>query len=122
MPSRGITMDQLINFKINIYFLIGLLIFLAASSVLLIVFWSILKAWLWRIRQRRRQKQYYKQTHRADGRRYPPMAQGKCDQCGSTSKKIYYTETGPKLCSECYEVFWREEAMRDGQKQGTISS
>ncbi|UCD30541.1 MAG: hypothetical protein JSV03_08755 [Planctomycetota bacterium] len=104
---------------LDIYWLIGALILLAVAIVVLVFLWTVLRAWLWQKRQRHSQSKYYKQTHRADGRPYPPVAAGICEQCGRSRKKIYYTESGPKLCLECYEIFWRDEAMKEAMNNGS---
>ena len=115
-------MGQLELWTFSIYWIIGALLMLIMVSVLLVVLWSVLKAWLWRSQQRIDQEKYHKQTHRADGRKYPPFAQGVCEKCGRISKRIYYPETGPKLCSDCYEKHWRQEVWDKMQEQGSIDS
>lgn len=106
------------NWVLNIYFLIGALVALAALFVLLIAGWTLLKIGIWRRRQRCAWQAYRQQTRRADGRMYPPVLGGVCDHCGRVSKKIYHPLTGPSLCAPCYERYWREqEGQRDEEKQ-----
>jgi hypothetical protein len=95
-------------FGLNIYYLIGLLILLAAAGVMIVALWTVLKISIWRTRQRRAWHAYLRQSRRADGQLYPPAAPGICDQCGRTSKTIYHLPLGYRLCPTCYETYWRQ--------------
>ena len=101
----------------NMYLLIGLLLFLAAGAVVVVALWTGLKVWMWRIRQRRAWAEYRRQSQRADGRRYPPFTGGVCDHCKRVSKKVYHPASGPRLCSSCYEMFWRQAERSSPQEE-----
>jgi hypothetical protein len=75
--------------------------------VVLAVVWTGLRASLFVIRQRRAQRVYRQRSRRADGKMYPPIISGVCDGCGRASK-VYYAESGEKLCATCYEASWRQ--------------
>ena len=101
----------------NIHLLLGLLLCLAAGAVALAALWTGLKIWIWRVLQRRAWQQYRRQNRRADGRPYPPFTGGVCDDCGRVSKKIYHPVSGPRLCSPCYETYWRQSELFSPRSQ-----
>ncbi len=100
-------MGQLQMFGANIFLILGALILLVFSSVALVAAYIGLRVWIFHRRQRRARAEYRRRTLRADGKRYPPVAGGICQACGRVSATIYYPTTGEKLCSPCYEDFWR---------------
>jgi hypothetical protein len=102
-------MMNLNMWALNIYALIGFLLLLGAASVVLVAVWTGLKMGIWSYLRRRSRQAYLSRTRRADGQRYPPVAGGVCDHCHRVSKQIYYSRSGPRLCSPCYEAYWREE-------------
>ena len=59
------------------------------------------------LRQRRSWNAYIEESRRADGKVYPPFAEGICPECGVTGDKIYRPASGERLCAECYERYWR---------------
>ena len=59
------------------------------------------------LRQRRSWKAYLKESRRADGKVYPPFAEGICSECGLKGDKIYRPASGERLCPACYERYWR---------------
>ena len=59
------------------------------------------------LRQRRSWKAYLKESRRADGKVYPPFAEGICSECGLKGDKIYRPASGERLCPKCYERYWR---------------
>ena len=104
---------------VNIYLLIGLLLLLAAVAVVVAALWTGLKIWLWRIRQKRAWQAYRQKSRRADGQKYPPFTGGVCDQCGRVSKKVYHPVSGPRLCSPCYETYWRQAELLSQRSEET---
>lgn len=99
-------MSQLQMFGMNIWFLIGLLIFLAFAGLILVAVWVALKIWLFRMQQKRAFEEYRRRTRRADGKMYPPRAGGICDQCRRVKGVVYHLPSGEKICHDCYEVWW----------------
>jgi len=106
-------MTQLEMFGLNIYVIIGGLLVLAFASVVLVGVWTALRIWIFRARQRRAWAAHRRQTRRADGKMYPPIARGVCEACGQSSTRIYYPTSGPSLCAPCYEDFWRRTECKD---------
>ncbi len=102
---------------VNIYFLIGLLIFLSFCSIVLLAIYIGVRMYLFSRRQRRSLAEYHRRTRRADGRMYPPFTGGICDRCGAIRRKIYHLPTGERLCPECYEPFWRTAEGWTGRPQ-----
>jgi hypothetical protein len=98
---------------LNLYLLIGAAILLGIGFVLAIATWTALRAWIWHLRQRRSQARYRRESFRADGRAYPPFAEGVCYECGCDGDRIYHPPSGERLCLDCYERFWRRMEGRD---------
>ena len=92
---------------VNIYYLIGLHLFMGFWAVVLLALYIGLRMYLFSRRQRRSMAEYYRQTRRADRRMYPSFAGGICERCGSVRRKVYHLVSGERLCPECYEPFWR---------------
>ncbi|MFQ5463753.1 MAG: hypothetical protein ACE5E5_14145 [Phycisphaerae bacterium] len=99
------------TFVRNIGLLIGLLLLSGATFVLLVTAWTTISSLIW-IQQRRRAEQ----EHRAkafcpDGKPFPPVAEGVCNQCGRGSRKIYFPPDsgGKELCPTCYDAYWRDK-------------
>jgi hypothetical protein len=89
-------------FQTNMMLLLGLLMTFGILVVLIIVFWTGIKLWIFRIRQQRGRSEDYCRTHFADGRRRPPRGEGICDSCQGAFGDVYYLPSGKKLCSRCY--------------------
>jgi hypothetical protein len=113
---------QLQMWAVNVYWLLGFLIALAALALVLVACWTGLKILIWHVRRRRALQEYVAGTYRADGKRYPPFTGGTCDGCGRVSRKIYYPENGPRLCSTCYERYWRENEAPDPPSREPVES
>ena len=103
-------MPDLTNFGMNIYLGIGLAIVLGFLGCVVFAFWVGLRAWRWQAAQKRAQAKFRRTSRRADGKTYPPWTGGICDHCKRVRKKIYHPQHGPRLCTDCYERLWREEA------------
>lgn len=99
---------QLEMFAQNIALLIGILLCGGASIVILTAIYVAVRVAVFRARQRRSMEEYYRRTRRADGKMYPPIHPGFCDQCGRSGKSIYHLNSGERLCAPCYEDFWRQ--------------
>ncbi len=108
---------QLEMFAQNIALLIGALLCLGASMVILLVLYMGTRMLIFHQQQRRSFQAYLERTRRADGKMYPPVHPGFCEQCGRGSREIYHLTTGEKLCLLCYEAFWRRvEGWPEGAK------
>jgi hypothetical protein len=95
-------------FAQNIVFLLGALLCLSFAFVAWFFGWTAAKMWLFRQRQKKSLREYRGRTRRADGQMYPPHTGGICDACGQVKKTVYHLTSGEKLCTTCYEPFWRE--------------
>lgn len=98
---------QLEMFAQNIALLIGALLCLGATIVILLVLYVGTRVLIFHQQQRRSFQAYLERTRRADGKMYPPVHPGFCEQCGRGGREIYHLTTGEKLCFLCYESFWR---------------
>ncbi len=95
-------MNQLESFGLDMRFLLGLLVFLAILSIVVIAAWTGARIWLFRMRQQREQQRVYRRDHASDGRRLPPSASGICERCEGVFEKVYHLPSGRRLCPECY--------------------
>lgn len=95
---------------VNLWLIIAGLILLAGIGLFAIAVWTGISTWIAIVRQRNSRDEYAKRFHRADGGNYPPATEGKCEQCGVQQGRIYHVDSGPSLCPECYETYWRRKA------------
>lgn len=95
---------QLEHFPLNMMLLLGLLMGFAIAVILLIVFWTGIKLWIFRIRQQRGRSEEHDRAHFPDGRPRPPRGEGICDRCQGAFGSLYFLPTGEKLCAACYGV------------------
>ena len=102
------------TFALNMFLILGAIILLGIGLVLFVKFWTGIKAWIAERRQHKSWEGYCQQKRQPDGRPMPPCTAGFCDQCGQSNQKIYYPQTGPPLCPECYDSFClRQKAEAD---------
>lgn len=87
---------------LNIMFLLGLLFVLAVSAVVLYILIGYVRARLWHARMERAERAEYERTHHPDGRPLPPTGRGFCDNCAASFEKVYFLESGTRLCPACY--------------------
>ena len=100
------------TFGLNLYLIIGALIFLAAASGLLISAWTAVNSALWFVRRRCADNAHRRRTFRADGKRYPGFMVGMCTECHRGDRTIYYPPaTDKELCPPCYERHWRHRKV-----------
>lgn len=99
--------QDLIMWKLNLFWFLGLLIFGSFALVIVIALYVMLKMYAFRLRQKRSYAEYHRRTRRADGRMYPPVMGGICDACRQVRVTIYFLPSGERLCKACYEPFWR---------------
>ena len=90
------------TFAINIYVLIALLVLLVVAVILLILLISYIRIRLWQRDVKKAEHEDYQSKHRPDGSEYPPFGRGICDSCEQVSDKVYFLESGPRLCFDCY--------------------
>ena len=57
---------------------------------------------LWSARRRRAARQAVAERFRPDGEPYPPGGRGMCDRCQAAHEKVYFLQTGRRLCEACY--------------------
>lgn len=93
---------------VNMYFLLGLLVALTVLAVVTIVVIAVIRARLWQASVKRAERKDWQLKHRPDGQPYPPSGRGICDSCQKQSEKVYYLESGPRVCPECYEKMHQE--------------
>ena len=94
------------TFALNLMLILGALILLSIIFVLFVAMWTGINALIWFIQRHRKQKEFLRQTRRADGQRYPAFTEGVCEGCGRGDRKIYYPPRGKALCPTCYEESW----------------
>jgi hypothetical protein len=100
--GRRWMLSQLEYFSMNMMLLLGLLMAGAIILILIIVSWTGIKLWIFRIRQQRGRTEEYARKHFADGRARPPRDEGICDRCQGAFGDVYYLPSGEKLCAKCY--------------------
>jgi hypothetical protein len=91
-------------FVTNMMLLLGLLMAGAIILILIIVSWTGIKLWIFRIRQQQGRTEEYARKHFSDGRSRPPRGQGICEKCHGAFDELYYLPSGEKLCAKCYGV------------------
>jgi len=96
-------MTQLEMFALNMRLLIGILVFLALVFGLLFAAWTALKMWKFHVQRRRAEAEVRARKYRPDGRPYPPVAAGICEQCGGTFAEVFHLPNGTRRCRRCYE-------------------
>ena len=90
------------TFAVNMYILIALLVVLLIAVILLILLISYIRIRLWQHDVKRATREDYQSKHRPDGSEYPPFGPGLCDSCEQVFDKVYFLESGPRLCGDCY--------------------
>jgi hypothetical protein len=88
----------------NLFLLIGVLLIVVIVLILMLGGWVAIKAWIWQARRDRAQHQRQQERLRPDGKPYPPMGRGMCDQCARAFERVYFLPTGRRLCPDCYKV------------------
>lgn len=97
----------------NIFLLMGILLLLLLGSVAFGVLWTVLRAILFTVRQRRSQEAYRRQAVRPEEPTPRPVDTDMCELCGRPSTTRDYPDTAKKMCAACYEDFrWRAERTR----------
>ena len=94
------------TFALNLMLILGAVILLTIFFFLFIATWTGIRALVWFLKWRYRQREFLRLYRRADGRRYPPFTPGVCQSCGRGDHKIYFPPDGEGLCSICYEQSW----------------
>lgn len=94
---------------LNFAIIIGGTILLIFGSFAIYALWTLLNMGIWIIQRRRCERQYLRESRRADGKHYPAHIAGRCGRCHRGNDRIYFTPSGHELCPTCYEIVWREE-------------
>jgi hypothetical protein len=95
-------MDQLQMFRLNIHLLLGILACLGIGLVLVLAFWTGIRAWLFHKRQEASDGEFRRTKLDAEGRPLPPVGRGICQACGRVSDRVFFLETGAKVCEDCF--------------------
>ncbi len=94
---------------LNLCLIISGLFVLTLAGAFTYASWTGIKTWIAIVRTRRGREEYLRKFRRADGKPYPPATHGKCEHCGVQQGKIYHVDSGPCVCPDCYEIYWRRE-------------
>ena len=90
-------------FALNIYFLIGLLLLLAISTVLVVAFWTSIKIWMWNIRRRKAEdaerRRHFRTRRPAVPADRPRRLRGAVPEPWTW---VYHLPSGQRLCPDCY--------------------
>ena len=82
------------------FVLLCMLVFAGAVAIIALL---ILLKWMGhKARVRQGRAKAYRQTHQPDGHPYPPSARGLCDNCQKPFEKVYYLQSGRRLCLDCH--------------------
>src|SRR5437762_10535695 len=95
--------DKLQMWRMNTQLLIGIVACLGVGVVFLLVFWTVLRTWLFAKGQRKSERRFRSEKLDAAGKKLPPSARGLCDRCGALGD-VYHLESGGKLCKKCFEA------------------
>jgi len=94
--------EQLRQFGLSTYVLLGFLLLLVVVLALAVVAWVLIKVWIRDVRKRREAQRHHREMFRPDGKPYPPASRGICDRCGQDFEKVYYMPSGERLCPDDY--------------------
>jgi hypothetical protein len=92
-------------FSQNIYLLIGILFFVALAFVALVLSWSGARIAIFRLRQRKSDREVHAARFHEDGAPIPPRGEGLCNRCGRAGFEIYCLPANGRLCESCYGAF-----------------
>ncbi len=92
---------------VNLWLIISGLLSLIILALVGLAVWTGIRVCIALIRRQRGWRMYLKESRRADGEPYPPFIDGVCQECGRGDRRIYYPDSGERLCLDCYERFWR---------------
>lgn len=92
---------QIQMWRLNTQLLIGIIACLGVGLVFLLIFWTVIRAWLFSRGQRNSERRYRAQRLDAAGKKLPPIARGLCNKCGAVGD-VFYLESGEKLCKKCF--------------------
>jgi len=81
------------------FVLLCMLVF--AGAVVIIALLTLGKWMGHKARVRQEQTKAYREAHQPDGQPYPPSARGLCDNCQKPFEKVYYLQSGRRLCPDC---------------------
>ncbi len=95
-------MGQLQMFGMNIFLLIGLLLFGLITFILLIVFWTTIKVYFFQRQQRTNPYKKFGWKTVAPVEGMPPSSAGICDTCGRVLSAVFHLPGGVRQCSTCY--------------------
>ena len=104
-------MSRLEMFRVNIHFLIGIICCGGIGLILVLFFWTAIRAWLFHRRISR--------TVKTDDRsnlpmraRQAPVTRGICERCGQVREEVYFLSTGERLCVDCLKREQSESLRR----------
>ncbi len=96
-------MNQLQNWGMAIYLLIGILALAVLCLVLIVLVWTGGKIAIFKRRQRRAEADHRRLKFHPDGTPIPPVAPGVCHRCGRASARVFHLPAGERLCEECHQ-------------------
>lgn len=92
------------QFPVIMGVLITLLSLLALAFIAFIALWTVARLVLHWIDYQKAQRQWRRERFQPDGTPYPPSGRGICHQCQQACEKVYFMESGRRLCPTCFRL------------------
>ncbi len=80
-------------------FIVAIILLIVALVCLAI---ALFRLWLRDLQIQRDRDLERREKFRPDGKPYPPADRGICDCCSQLNEKVYYIQSGQRLCPDCY--------------------
>lgn len=99
---------QLQMFAQNIRLLIGLLVCAVIGLGLLVLSWTVFRAYRFNRRLKRAEETLSGGPRAPGGADVPPRAPGVCHRCARVDEAVYHLPTGERVCPACYATESRD--------------
>jgi len=93
-------------FFVNLMILVALVILAVVGFIVLVASWTGLKIGIWRLRQKRAERQEQQRKQRPEDKASLPVGRGLCNRCGTPSRKVFHLPSGERCCPDCYRQFF----------------
>jgi hypothetical protein len=94
------------TFYINLMLLVVLLVVAAVGFIVLVASWTGLKIGIWRLRQKRAERQEQRRKQPPGDKATLPVGRGVCERCGTPSREVFRLPSGERCCPDCYRQFY----------------
>ena len=85
-----------------LFLIFGALTALIVAGPAILVAIVVVRHVLWGRARDRAEAEARRAKYRPDGQPYPPSDRALCDVCARVCRKVYYLESGQRVCEDCY--------------------